>query len=135
MAEIKIKRIVYYTARSHPPSSLYSQFARVWVIFAKSQDCVKIYALVCLLTLSRPLGRIRPKRIHLRIPPILPRRQHVSAGLHTADTLRHDFFTYSDDHGSRQSGLCSRRERSVPGRRGHMWAYQSFPAFLKQLWA
>ena len=52
------------------------------------------------------------------------------------DTLRHaciDFFTYLNDQGSRQSGLCPSRERSVPGRRGHMWGYRSFPAVLKRL--
>ena len=84
------------------------------------------------LTLSCPLGWIWHKRIHLGIPPILQRRRRVSTGLHTADTLRHariDCFTFSDDHGSRQSGLCPSRERSVqPSRRGHMWAYRSFPA-------
>ena len=53
-----------------------------------------------LLTLLRPLGRIWPKRIHLGIPLILPRRWCVWAGLHAA--LRHaciDFFTYLDDQG------------------------------------
>ena len=47
------------------------------------------------------------------------------------DTLWHSFidlFTYSDDQGSLQSGLCLSRERSLPSRRGHMWAYRSFPA-------
>ena len=32
-------------------------------------------------------GRKRPTAIHLQILPILPRRQHVSAGLHATDTL------------------------------------------------
>ena len=87
-----------------------------------------------IITLLRPLGRIRPKRIHLGIPPISPRRRRDWAGLHAADTLRHaciDFLTYLDDQGSQQSGLCPSRERSVPGRRGHMWGYQSLPAVLK----
>ena len=87
-----------------------------------------------LLTLSRPLGIILPKRIHPEIPPISPRRRRDWAGLHAADTVRHasiDFFTYLDDQGSRQSGLCPSRERSVPGRRGHMWGYRSLPAVLK----
>ena len=89
-----------------------------------------------IITLLRPLGRIRPKRIHLGIPPISPRRRRGWAGLHAADTLRHaciDFVTCSDDQGSRQFGLCPSRERSVSGRRGHMWGYRSFPAVLKRL--
>ena len=32
---------------------------------------------IAVLTLLRPLGRIRPKRIHLGIPPISPRRRRV----------------------------------------------------------
>ena len=32
------------------------------------------------------MGWIRPKRIHLEIPQISPRHQHISAGLHAADT-------------------------------------------------
>ena len=63
-------------------------------------------------------------------------------------THRHaciDFFTYSDDHLSRQSGLCPNRE---PGRRrGYKWTYRSLPIItdhfsidwptpqLKCLWA
>ena len=61
-----------------------------------------------------PRGRIRPKKIHLGILLISPRRRRVRAGLHAADTLRHaciDFFTYLDDQGSRQSDLCPSRER------------------------
>ena len=63
----------------------------------------------------RPIGRQWPTRIDLWIDPILQRRWRFSAGLHATDTLRHahiDFLTYSDDHPSRQSGLCSSRERS-----------------------
>ena len=80
-------------------------------------SCLNFFIIITLLC---PLGRIRPKRIHLRIPP---RRRRDSTGLHAADTLRHaciDFFTYSDDHPSRLSGLCPSRERSLPSRRGHV---------------
>ena len=71
-----------------------------------------------------PIGSNSTQENSPRNSPDMPRHQHVWAGLHAADTLRHariDFFTYSDDHGSRQSGLCPSRERSVPSRRGHMW--------------
>ena len=42
--------------------------------------------------------------------------------LHAADTLWHaciDFLTYSDDHLSRQSGLCPSGQRSWSSRRGY----------------
>ena len=69
----------------------------------------------------RTVGHIRPTRIDLWTDPISPRRPRVSASLHAADTLWHaciDFLTYSDDHASRQSGLCPSGERSRSSTRG-----------------
>ena len=82
-----------------PPYMYLYYISKTWHLTAPDVD------LPMELTLSRPLGRIRPKRIHLGIPLISPRRLRVSAGLHAADTLRHT----QDDHGSRQSGLCPNR--------------------------
>ena len=62
------------------------------------------------ITMLRWIGRIRPTRIH----PISSRHRSVSTGLHAIDTLWHaciDFATYSDDHPSRQSGLCPNRSQ------------------------
>ena len=67
------------------------------------------------------VGHIRPTRIDLRTDPISPLRPRVSASLHAADTLWHaciDFLAYSDDHASRQSGLCPSGERSRSTERG-----------------
>ena len=79
-----------------------------------------------------PVGRIRPTRIDL----ISPRRRRVSAGLHATDTLWHayiDFLTYSDDHPSRQSGLCPSWERSRTSTKDINGLYRSFPAVFEWL--
>ena len=47
--------------------------------------------------------------------------------------LLHQFLTYSDDHPSRQSGLCPSGERLQLKRGGHMQTYWSFPAVLTWL--
>ena len=89
-----------------------------------------------LLTLWRRLGRLWPTRIDLRIDPISPRRRRVSAGLHATDTLWHayiDFLTYSDDHPSRQSGLCPSRERSRTSTKDIDGLYRSLPAVFEWL--
>ena len=87
-------------------------------------------------TLWDRLGRRWPTRIDLRIDPISPRRWRVSAGLHATDTLWHayiDFLTYSDDHPSRQSGLCPSRERSRTSTKDINGLYRSFPAVFEWL--
>ena len=89
-----------------------------------------------LLTLWRWLGRLWPTRIDLWIDPISPRRRRVSAGLHATDTLWHayiDFLTYSDDHRSRQSGLCPSRERSRTSMKDINGLYRSLPAVFEWL--
>ena len=62
------------------------------------------YIVLCIdyfniLNLLLRLSYIRPTRIHLWIHLISPLHWRISAGLQTT----HQFFTYSDDHPSRQS--------------------------------
>ena len=85
--------------------------------------------------LLTPIGQIRPREFTYDCTWF--RRRHVSAGLHATDALRHvciDYFTYSDDHRSRQSGLCPSRERLRSSKQGYKWTYRSFPAVLKWFW-
>ena len=96
-----------------------------------------MFASNCLprLTLWRRLGRLWPTRIDPRIDPISPRAparlglactQQTHCGLHNID-----FLTYSDDHPSRQSGLCPSRERSRTSTKDINGLYRSLPAVFE----
>ena len=87
-----------------------------------------------MITLWRRLGRRWPTRIDLRIDPISPRRRRVSAGLHATDTLCHayiDFLTYSDNHPSRQSGLCPESRAVANEYEGHK---RTLPIISSSFW-
>ena len=100
---------------------------------ARPWDCISIVQFdgVC-INLLTPIGSNSTQE---NSPRNCPRFCRIDGAFELA-CMQHagiDFFTYLDDPGSRQSGLCPSREQSVPNRRGHMWGYWSFPAVLKRL--
>ena len=116
-------------------NGLYRLFPAVSQWLSSSKGYTMQFQWLC-ITLWRRLGRRWPTRIDLRIDPISPRRRRVSAGLHATDTLYHayiDFLTYSDNHPSRQSGLCPSRERSRTSTKDINGLYRLFPAVSQWL--
>ena len=116
-------------------NGLYRLFPAVSEWLSSSKGYTMQFQWLC-ITLWRRLGRRWPTRIDLRIDLISPRRRRVSAGLHATDTLYHayiDFLTYSDNHPSRQSGLCPSRERSRTSTKDINRLYRLFPAVSEWL--